>query len=57
MIEKYYATHIKTRLDAAAINVMRSQESKEEKEPTRKPRLHHSLQTTERECKFRKAAL
>lgn len=23
MIEKYYASHIKTRLDAAAINVMR----------------------------------
>jgi integrase len=28
MIEKYYAAHIKTLLDAAAINVMRSKKSK-----------------------------
>jgi hypothetical protein len=28
MIEKYYAAHIKTRLDAAAINVMRPQKFK-----------------------------
>jgi hypothetical protein len=26
MIEKYYASHIKTRLDAAAINIMRKKE-------------------------------
>jgi hypothetical protein len=27
MIEKYYASHIKTRLDAAAINVMRKKKA------------------------------
>jgi integrase len=31
MIEKYYAAHIKTRLDAAAINIMRPKARKEEK--------------------------
>jgi hypothetical protein len=31
MIEKYYAAHIKTRLDAAAINVMRPQKYKNKK--------------------------
>jgi hypothetical protein len=30
MIEKYYAAHIKTSLDAAAINVMRRKNSKRE---------------------------
>jgi hypothetical protein len=31
MIEKYYASHIKTSLDAAAINVMRSKQKKRAK--------------------------
>ena len=31
MIEKYYASHIKTSLDAAAINIMRP--TKEESQP------------------------
>ena len=31
MIEKYYAAHIKTSLDAAAINVMRSKKFKKRK--------------------------
>jgi hypothetical protein len=32
MIEKYYAAHIKTMLDAAAINVMRPKKRKNSKE-------------------------
>jgi hypothetical protein len=32
MIEKYYAAHIKTLLDAAAINVMRPKKSKNQSE-------------------------
>ncbi len=38
MIEKYYASHIKTRLDAAAINIMRKKKAakKAAKEPARK---------------------
>jgi hypothetical protein len=31
MIEKYYAAHIKTRLDAAVINVMRPKRGKTKK--------------------------
>jgi hypothetical protein len=31
MIEKYYAAHIKTRLDAAAINVIRHKKNKKGK--------------------------
>jgi hypothetical protein len=31
MIEKYYASHIKTQLDAAAINVMRPRQTKKKK--------------------------
>jgi hypothetical protein len=31
MIEKYYAAHIKTSLDAAAINVIRSKKNKKDK--------------------------
>jgi hypothetical protein len=31
MIEKYYAAHIKTRLDAAAINIMRTRKNKKGK--------------------------
>jgi hypothetical protein len=36
MIEKYYASHIKTSLDAAAINVRRSRNKKRVKEATKK---------------------
>ncbi len=36
MIEKYYAAHIKTRLDAVAINVMRPQKNKRRKTATLK---------------------
>jgi hypothetical protein len=32
MIEKYYAAHIKTSLDAAAINVMRPKRKKQPRE-------------------------
>jgi len=32
MVEKYYAAHIKTSLDAAAINVMRPKRKKQPKE-------------------------
>jgi hypothetical protein len=35
MIEKYYASHIKTNLDAAAINIMRPKQKK-----TQKPAKH-----------------
>ncbi len=31
MIEKYYAAHIKTQLDAAAINIMKSRPKKKKK--------------------------
>ena len=31
MIEKYYASHIKTTLDAAAINVMKPRKKKQKK--------------------------
>jgi hypothetical protein len=34
MIEKYYAAHIKTRLDAAAINIMRTRKNKQAKRAT-----------------------
>jgi hypothetical protein len=34
MIEKYYAAHIKTSLDAAAINVMRPKKNKRGKKAT-----------------------
>jgi len=39
MIEKYYASHIKTRLDAAAINVRRPRPPKKEVEAVRKGEL------------------
>ena len=35
MIEKYYAAHIKTSLDAAAINVMRPKKNKKSKKAIR----------------------
>jgi hypothetical protein len=34
MIEKYYAAHIKTRLDAAAINIVRTRKNKQAKRAT-----------------------
>ena len=33
MIEKYYAAHIKTNLDAAAINIMRLKPKKKQNQP------------------------
>jgi hypothetical protein len=59
MIEKYYAAHIKTRLDATAINVMRPQKykTKGEAKPTRNPRLRRRLRITNPACKFRQPAL
>ncbi len=36
MIEKYYASHIKTSLDAAAINVRRSRNKKRVKDATKR---------------------
>jgi hypothetical protein len=38
MIEKYYAAHIKTSLDAAAINVMRQKRNKVEEDNVETPR-------------------
>ena len=35
MIEKYYAAHIKTNLDAAAINIMRPKPKKKKRKNTR----------------------
>ena len=38
MIEKYYASHIKTNLDAAAINIMQPKaKAKKEEQPSEKP--------------------
>jgi len=37
MIEKYYAAHIKTRLDAAAINVIRPKLKKKKIPPDKSP--------------------
>jgi hypothetical protein len=37
MIEKYYAAHIKTSLDAAAINVMRKKRNKVEEDKVETP--------------------
>jgi hypothetical protein len=37
MIEKYYAAHIKTSLDAAAINVMRKKRNKVEEDNVATP--------------------
>lgn len=35
MIEKYHAAHIKTRLDAAPINIMRTKKNKKGKRATK----------------------
>ena len=51
MIEKYYAAHIKTSLDAAAINVMRPKKNKKGKKATRTLRLHRSLLSRKWTCK------
>ena len=47
MIEKYYAAHIKTRLDATAINVMRPHKYKTKtgKNTTLNPKPCHRLRT------------
>jgi len=37
MVEKYYASHIKTRLDAAAINVMRPHKTDKKKDKRSSP--------------------
>ena len=37
MIEKYYASHIKTQLDAAAINIMRPRPKKKKNNPPKTP--------------------
>ena len=39
MIEKYYAAHIKTSLDDAAINIMLPKKNKKSKDPSPKLRL------------------
>jgi integrase len=44
MIEKYYASHIKTRLDAAAINKMRP---RRQKKPVKGKNTKHNSDTTE----------
>jgi integrase len=45
MIEKYYAAHIKTRLDAAAINVMRPQKFKSKTGSRARTKFQSSLTT------------
>ena len=40
MIEKYYAAHIKTKLDAAAINIMRPKPKKKQNRPSAQTRRH-----------------
>jgi hypothetical protein len=59
MIEKYYAAHIKTSLDAAAINVRRPKKNKKGKKAlhSRTLRLHRNLQMSKRMCKIGRRAL
>ena len=45
MIEKYYAAHIKTNLDAAEINKMRPRLKKKQNQPTRKQPQHPTPET------------
>jgi hypothetical protein len=47
MIEKYYASHIKTSLDAAAINVMRHKKNKKGKRAAQ--HIRSSAQPSERD--------
>ena len=63
MIEKYYAAHIKTNLDASAINVMRPK-TKKETETNRKIKIDQDRSGKlkpapgpERGCKFARPAL
>ena len=51
MIEKYYAAHIKTRLDAAAINIVRTRKNKQGKIATQNTQVHRDLQSRKRMCK------
>jgi hypothetical protein len=57
MIEKYYAAHIKTSLDAAAINVMRPKKNKKGKKAIQNTWLHRTLQMRKRMCKIGRRAL
>jgi integrase len=57
MIEKYYAAHIKTSLDAAAINVMRPKKKQKQERQSRTLRLHRNLGSRKRMCKFGQRAL
>jgi integrase len=49
MIEKYYAAHIKTRLDATAINVMRPQKYKNKRGNKAHPKSQAWPQTADQE--------
>ncbi len=44
MIEKYYAAHIKTQLDAAAINIMRPKPKKKQNQPKTEYQLRRPTQ-------------
>jgi hypothetical protein len=57
MIEKCYAAHIKTSLDAAAINVMRPKKNRKGKKRSRTLRLYRNLQIGKRMCKIGQRAL
>ena len=56
MIEKYYAAHIKTSLDADAINVLRKKRSKAEEDNAVTPTQAQKV-TRKRMCKNRQRAL
>jgi hypothetical protein len=47
MIEKYYAAHIKTNLDAAAINIMRARPKKKQLPAKNRKRVAAENQDTE----------
>jgi hypothetical protein len=52
MIEKYYAAHIKTRLDAAAINIMRTKKNKKGKRATQNTQVSPQPPSRKRVCKI-----
>ena len=56
-IEKYYAAHIKTSLDAAAINVMRPKKNKRGKKAIQNTQASPQPQMKKRMCKIGKRAL
>ncbi len=56
MIEKYYASHIKTNLDAAAINVMKPKPKKKQR-PTENPKSSRTFRFRKLTCKFLRPAL